>query len=136
MYSACLLLLCFYLYWESIQRPIIYHISYNYHHHTVQVARSQVEYVGQWVEEKDHQCKLQRVTPPPMQEVSAPMAEEKGHQCQLQPVTTTMCASGALALDDRRITPQAQGAKVRCKVQRSGQKVQRSAPASVQVGKE
>ena len=37
--------------------------------------------------------------------------KEKHHQCKLQPVTTAMCASGVLG--DRRITPQAQGAKVR-----------------------
>ena len=53
--------------------------------------------------ENDHQRKLQWVAPPPVQGVFAPiMAEGKRHQCKLQPVTTTMCASGVLALVDRR----------------------------------
>ena len=54
------------------------------------------------------------------------MAEGKHHQCKLQPVTATMCASGVLALVDRRITSQAQGAKVRAqgaKVRAQGAKV-------------
>ena len=63
--------------------------------------------------EKDHQRKLQRVTPPLVQGVFAPMAEGKTPLHNLQPVTTTVCVSGVLALVDRRITPQAQGAKVR-----------------------
>ena len=50
----------------------------------------------------------------------------KRHQCKLQPVAATMCASGVLALVDRRITPQAQGTKVRAqgaKVRTEGAKV-------------
>ena len=39
--------------------------------------------------------------------------KEKHYQCKLQTVTTTMCASGVLALVDRKITSQAQGAKAR-----------------------
>ena len=61
------------------------------------------------------------------------MAEGKHHQRKLQPVTTTMCASGVLALVDRRITPQAQGAKVRAqsaKVRTEGAKVRTSISAS------
>ncbi len=92
----------------------------------MQVARVQAEYMRQWVEEKDHQRKLQRVTPSPVQGVFAPMAEGKRQQRKLQPVTATMCASGVLALVDRRITPQVQGAKVRAqgaKVRTEGAKV-------------
>ena len=42
--------------------------------------------------------------------------KEKCHQSKLQLVTTTMCASGALALVDGRIKPQVQGAKVRTSI--------------------
>ena len=53
----------------------------------------------------------------------------------MQPVIPTMDASGVRALVDRRTTPQAQGAKVRAQGVRSGQKGQRSEPASAQAGK-
>ena len=76
--------------------------------------------------EKDHQRKLQRVTPPPVQGVFAPMAEGKRHPRKLELVTTTMCTSGVLALVDRRTTPQVQGAKVRVQ----GAKVRTSISAS------
>ena len=52
--------------------------------------------------------------------------KEKRHQRKLQPVTTTMCASGVVALVDERITLQAQGAKVRAQ----GTKVRTSISAS------
>jgi len=54
--------------------------------------------------------------------------QEKRHQRKLQPVTTTISARGVLVLVDRRITPQARGAKVRVQ----GAKAR---PASAQVGK-
>ena len=47
----------------------------------------------------------------------------------MQPVTTTMCASVVLVLVDRRITPEAQGAKVRAqgtKVRKEGAKVRQN----------
>ena len=59
--------------------------------------------------------------------------KKKRHQRKLQPVTTTMCASGELALVDRRITPQVQEAKVRAqgaKVRTIGAKVRTSISAS------
>ena len=65
--------------------------------------------------------------------VVAPMAEGKCPERKLQLVITTMCASGVLALVDRRITPQVQGAKVRVqgtKVRTEGEKVRTSNRAS------
>ena len=53
--------------------------------------------------EKHHQCK----------ECLRQWLKGKRHQHKSQPVTTTMCASGVLALVDRKMTPQAQGPKVR-----------------------
>ena len=90
-------------------------------------------YVRQWVEGKDNQHKLQQVTQPPVQGVFVPMAEGKYHQRKLQPVTTTMCASRIVALVDRRLTPQVQGAIVRsqgAKVRTEGGKVRTSISAS------
>ena len=61
------------------------------------------------------------------------MAEGKRQQRQLQPVTTTMGASGVRALVDRRIIPQAQGAKVRAqgaKVRTEGATVRTSISTS------
>ena len=67
---------------------------------------------GVCVDEKDHQHKLQRLAQPPVQGI-AQWLKEKRHQRTLPPVTTTMCATGVLALVDTRVTPQTQGAKVR-----------------------
>ena len=64
------------------------------HHHTVQVAWVQVEYLHQWLEGKHHQCKLQRVI-------------------------TTTCASGVFAPAAGRKTPPAQGSKVRTSIRAS-----------------
>ena len=58
--------------------------------------------------------------------------KEKRYQHKLQPMTTSICASGVLALIDR-ITPLAQGAKVRAqgaKVRTEGAKVRTSISAS------
>ena len=63
--------------------------------------------------EKDHQRKLQQVTPPPAQGVFAPMAEGKTQPAQVAASDHHNLCTGVLALVDRRITPQAQGAKVR-----------------------
>ena len=79
-----------------------------------------------WME-KDYQHKLQRVTLPLVQGLFVPMAEGKPHQRQLQPVASTMGASGVRALVDGRITPQAQGAKVRAQ----GAKVRTFAPCAL-----
>ncbi len=82
---------------EKMPSPHVYN-----HHHTVQVARAQVEYLRQWLKGKHHQRKLQRVI--------------------------TMCAS-------RVVVPVAIEGKHRwCKVQSARCKVQRSGPASEQVG--
>ena len=65
------------------------------------------------------------MTPPPVQGV---LATSTSH-----PVITTMCASGVLALVDRKVTPQAQGTKVRvqgAKVRTEGAKVGTSIHAS------
>ncbi len=73
------------------------------------------------------------MAPPPVQGVFASMAEGKRHQRKLELVTTTMCASGVLALVDRRTTPQVQGAKVRAqgaKVRTEGATVGTSISAS------
>ena len=60
----------------------------------MQVARAQVEYVRQWVEEKDHQRNLQRVTPPPVQGAFAPMAEGSTATCiRTHEFLTNPCAS-------------------------------------------
>jgi len=59
--------------------------------------------------------------------------KEKDHQRKLQPVISIMCASGILVLVSRRITSQAQGAKVRVqdtKVKTEGAKVRTSINAS------
>ena len=53
--------------------------------------------------EKDRQRKFQWIAPSPVQGMFGPMADRKCHQCNLQPVTTTMCASGVLALVNRRV---------------------------------
>ena len=74
---------------------LYYYNTYNYNH-TVQV-----EYLRQWLEEKHHQRKLQRVM-------------------------TTTCASGVYAL--------AAGRRNTTSARFKGSKVQRSGPASGQVG--
>ena len=59
--------------------------------------------------------------------------KENRHQNKLQLVTTTICASGVLALVDRRIAPQAQGAMVRgqgAKFRTEGANVRTSISAS------
>ena len=63
-------------------------VSTTDHHHTVQVAWVQVQYLCQWLNEKHHQRKLQLVT-------------------------TTTCASGMFAPVERRKAPPTQGPKVR-----------------------
>ena len=88
------------------------------HHHTVQVARVQVEYLRQWLKEKTppaqvataddhHMCKWS---------ICASCWKEKQHQRKLQQVLTTTCASGVSAPVDGRKTPPAQGAKVRTSI--------------------
>ena len=62
---------------------------------------------------KAHQHKLQRVTPPPVQGVFATMAAVKMPPAQVAASDYHHFASGVLALVDNRITPQAQGAKIR-----------------------
>ena len=103
------------------------------YHHTVQVARVQVEYVHQWVEGKRLPGQVATGgTTTGCRECLYQWLKEKRHQRKLQPVTTTMCASGVLVLVDRWIT-QVQGAKVRvqsAKVRTEGTKV------SAQVGQE
>ena len=95
--------------------PHIYTTTTCNHHHTVQVARVQVEYLRQWLEEKTppaqvamgddhHMCKWS---------ICASCWKEKHHQHKLQQVLTTTCASGVFAPVDGRKTPLAQGAKVR-----------------------
>ena len=87
----------------------------------MQVARVQVEYLRQWLEEKiapaqvatgddHHMCKWS---------ICASCWKKKHHQCKLQQVLTTICASGVFAPVDGRNTPPAQGAKVRTSIRAS-----------------
>ena len=102
--------------------PHIYTTTTCNHHHTVQVARVQVEYLRQWLEEKTppaqvatgddhHMCKWS---------ICASCWKKKHHQRKLQQVLTTTCASGVFAPVD--------GGK------HHQRKVQRSGPASGQIG--
>ena len=98
--------------------PHIYTTTTCNHHHTVQVARVQVEYLRQWLKEKtppaqvatgdDHyMCKWS---------ICASCWKEKHYQRKLQQVLTTTCSSGVFAPVDGRKTPPAQGAKVRTSI--------------------
>ena len=95
------------------------------HHHTVQVGKVQVEYLRQWLEGKIPPAQVTTGDDHCMYKwgICTSCWKEKHHQCKLQQVLTTTCASGV----NTPLAHVGEGKHHQRKVQRSG-------PASGQVG--
>ena len=74
-------------------------IFFIYYHHTVQVARVQVQYLRQWVEGKHHWHKLQWVKLPrvQMESLCQRLREMHHHRKLVDKTTTTMQQSLQIA---------------------------------------